>query len=608
MRSIQLLSCLVVLLIASTHAVKGRNSTKQADSLYLAQINRHYQSGDVDSLKIVSYQYMAWCEKQHKEVPRYQTWRQYVQRLTEKGMQQEAIDETERLRQDAEKKKSRYGEACSEMCIGYNHRVFSNNIKRCIDYYNNALKLFEAAEYYEDAFVVYLNITQIHLPRREYTQAAETLQRLDKLVATMRRKNVSIEPGHMLRFYQFRVIATLAHEGEKAAQRYIAQTDQFYFRNIDCMPRDAWYGYKVMCAQTLNDGAKTVVYLDSLDAYNRSIGACYPANDLYRAKCLQQLGRLDEACQAFARYAAVNDSVRTCEMNEELSKYTVEFEVNKLKMEQLELNAENSRSRFAFVCSLLLFILVVLLILVFFYLRSLAMNKKLALARQEVLKASQMKSSFIRHITHEIRTPLNSIVGFSSLLAEGGVDEEDSKDYSNQINSSNAYLLELINNIIDMADMDSQTFDVPRKTIDANLCCLECIEQFRSQVNPSVELQYTPSASPLLMTTVLPWVKQVLHVLLSNANKFTPSGIIRLRCEEDKTRHLMRIIVEDTGIGIPSPYQEFLFDRFYKVDHFTAGTGLGLSIARQIMEMVGGRIYLDATYTSGARFVTEWPM
>ena len=102
------------------------------------------------------------------------------------------------------------------------------------------------------------------------------------------------------------------------------------------------------------------------------------------------------------------------------------------------------------------------------------MNRKLDAANKAVIKASRIKSSFIQHITHEIRTPLNSIVGFSSLLANGGTSEEENREYSMQIEASNAYLLDLVNNVVDIADMDSQTEDMPRRSVDVDACCRPC--------------------------------------------------------------------------------------------------------------------------------------
>lgn len=587
---------------------RALKDTQQINLAYVSIVTHYYQLGKIDSLKIASYVYMDWCEKQHKEVSRYQIWREYVQRLTEKGMQEEAIAETERLRLDAVNRKSAYGQACSEMCIGYNHRVFSNNVKLCLDYYNSALTLFEGSGYYEDAYVVYLNIVQIYLGRQENAEAMETLGRLERLTNLMKHKGVAENHGLVLRFYQFRVIATLADKGKKAAQQYIDETDRYYRKHSDSTLKDAWYGYKILCGRTLQDWKETIAYLDSLHNYNYSIGVCYPANHLLKAQCLETMGRLDEACKAYAEYAQLNDSVRTAEMGDQLSKYTVQFEVNKLKMEKLELSAKSSRDRFIISLVAGVIILILLLVLTYYYMRSLAMNKKLDAAGKAVVKASRMKSSFIQHITHEIRTPLNAIVGFSSLLAEGGLDEEERLEYCRQINSSNTFLLDLVNNVIDTADMDSQTENMPKMAVDVNACCEASIVAIRPLLKETVELQYSPQSAPLMVQGISLWMERVLIILLNNANKFMNAGVIRLKYEEDKQQHLIRFIVEDSGPGIDAQYKSAIFERFHKIDSFTPGTGLGLAVAHQIMDLVGGKIYLDTTYVNGARFVVEWPV
>jgi len=218
-----------------------------------------------------------------------------------------------------------------------------------------------------------------------------------------------------------------------------------------------------------------------------------------------------------------------------------------------------------------------------------------------------MKSSFIQHITHEIRTPLNSIIGFSSLMAAGGLTQEEIEEYARQMESSNAYLLDLVNNVIDIADMDSQTDDMPKKQVNVDACCRECIEAIRQNLKDGIELQYVPSSASVTLCTVEVWIKRVLLGLLNNANKFTESGFIRLSYAEDKPNHLVRFIIEDSGPGIDENYRDAIFERFAKIDAFTQGTGLGLSIIRQIMELVDGNVCLDTSYAGGARFVVEWP-
>ena len=162
------------------------NDTTQMEAAYDNLISHYYRLGDIDSLKEATYEYMDWCTRYNKPDMRYMYWRQYIQRVTEKGMQEEAIAETARLHQDAEQAKSKYGLACSEMCIGYNHRIFANNVEVCIEYYNYALKHFEEGKYYRDVYVVLLNIIQTYLSRNEYVEGEIYLNKLEQLETKLR--------------------------------------------------------------------------------------------------------------------------------------------------------------------------------------------------------------------------------------------------------------------------------------------------------------------------------------------------------------------------------------------------------------------------------------
>ena len=586
---------------------RQQNDTARIDDAYSLITSHYYRLRNTDSLKVVAYEYMDWSLKRGNVNNRYTQWRQYIQLLTEKGLQDEAMRETELLQKDADAAKSAFGMACSEMCIGYNHRVFSNNVKLCLEYYSSALKHFSDAGFYEDAYVVSLNIIQTHLARGEYANAMEYLNCMPELIEKMKRKDIPVRPELTMRYYQFQVIATLALKGKKEAQPFIAETDKFYHENINAFPREGWLGYKILCARTLNDNQMALNYLDSLMDYHHSVGSCYPANHLLKAQFMEQMGRFEDACEVYKSYAHINDSIRSAELDEQLSKYTVQFEVDKLEHDKLELRAEVNRNLFITSVIVGCLVLILLIVITFYYMRSLSLNRKLDAANKAVIKASHMKSSFIQHITHEIRTPLNSIIGFSSLMAAGGLTQEEMEEYARQMESSNAYLLDLVNNVIDIADMDSQTDDIPKKQVDVNACCQECLELIRQNLKAGIELQYMPSSAPVEVCTVEIWMKRVLLGLLNNANKFTESGFIRLSYEEDKPNRLVRFIIEDSGPGIEEHFRDAIFERFAKADAFTQGTGLGLSIIRQIMELVDGNVYLDTSYAGGARFVVEWP-
>ncbi len=586
---------------------RQQNDTAKIDDAYSQIASHYYRLRNTDSLKVVAYEYMDWCLKRGNINNRYTQWRQYIQLLTEKGLQDEAMRETGLLQKDADAAKSAFGMACSEMCIGYNHRVFSNNVKLCLEYYSSALKKFSDAGFYEDAYVVSLNIIQTYLARGEYANAMEYLNRMPGLIEKMKRKDIPVRPELTMRYYQFQVIATLALKGKKEAQPFIAEADKFYHENMNAFPREGWLGYKILCARTLNDNQMALNYLDSLMDYHHSVGSCYPANHLLKAQFMEQMGRFEDACEVYKSYAHINDSIRSAELDEQLSKYTVQFEVDKLEHDKLELRAEVNRNLFITSVIVGCLVLILLIVITFYYMRSLSLNRKLDAANKAVIKASHMKSSFIQHITHEIRTPLNSIIGFSSLMAAGGLTQEEMEEYARQMESSNAYLLDLVNNVIDIADMDSQTDDIPKKQVDVDACCQECLELIRQNLKEGIELQYMPSSAPVEVCTVEIWMKRVLLGLLNNANKFTETGFIRLSYEEDKPNRLVRFIIEDSGPGIDENYRDSIFERFAKVDAFTQGTGLGLSIIRQIMELVDGNVYLDTSYAGGARFVVEWP-
>ena len=575
------------------------NDTVQISDAHNNLISHYYQLGDIDHLKAATYEYMDWCRKYQRTRDRYMAWRQYIQRLTEKGMQEEAMAETVRLHQDAEQARDKYGLACGEMCIGYNHRVFGNNVKLCIENYNNALKLFEEGSYYRDAYVVLLNIIQTYLSRSEYAEAGEYLSKLSQLEDKLDRKQVSIDPSLHLRFCEFRVIGLLANEGRKATEPYIEETDRFYRQHPKSSTPEAWFGYKIMCCRILGDLKGNIAYVDSLMDYQHSLGLCYPYNHYMKGELQEQLGDYRAACRSYARYAAVSDSVRTAEMDDKLSKYTAQFEVDRLKMEKLELSARLNKERLMIALAVGGLVLLLLLLITYLYIRTLSMNRKLEAARRAVEKMSQVKSSFIQHITHEIRTPLNSIVGFSTLLAESD-DEEEKKEYLRIIESSNEFLLQLIGDILDISKIESGKMEFIYTTLRLSEIFAPQQQAFALRVAPGVKVIFESDGNDYCIVSEKTRLTQVLTNFLSNAVKFTSSGSIRFgyRLTDDG----IYVYVTDTGMGISKESQASIFNRFVKLNSFKQGTGLGLSICKTIIEKLKGKIGVESEEGKGSTF------
>ncbi len=154
-----------------------------------------------------------------------------------------------------------------------------------------------------------------------------------------------------------------------------------------------------MCCRILGDLKGNISYVDSLMDYQHSLGLCYPYNHYMKGELQEQLGDYGAACRSYARYGAVSDSVRTAEMDDKLSKYTAQFEVDRLKMEKLELSARLNKERLMIALVVGGLVLLLLLLITYLYVRTLSMNRKLEAARRAVEKMSQVKSSFIQHIT-----------------------------------------------------------------------------------------------------------------------------------------------------------------------------------------------------------------
>lgn len=231
---------------------------------------------------------------------------------------------------------------------------------------------------------------------------------------------------------------------------------------------------------------------------------------------------------------------------------------------------------------------------------------KLRIAKEQAEESNRMKTAFVANISHEIRTPLNAIVGFSGLLEDA--DEEERKEFIRIINNSSDLLLNLVNDVLDLSRLDSDSFSLILKDCNIYTCCTNARESMRQKVQPGVKLTLTCSDKDYIMKTDPLRLQQLLLNLLTNAAKFTEQGEINLDYQVDKEKKQVVFSVTDTGCGVPPEKQESIFNRFEKVDEFKQGAGLGLPICRMIASRIGGTLTIDPTYTEGARFIFVHPL
>ena len=220
-------------------------------------------------------------------------------------------------------------------------------------------------------------------------------------------------------------------------------------------------------------------------------------------------------------------------------------------------------------------------------------------AKEKAEEADRLKSAFLANMSHEIRTPLNAIVGFSHLMTIAD-NAEDEKLYSDIINQNSEILLQLINDILDLAKIEAGTLEYIRYPMDLGELCRNVYEMHKDRVQTGVVLILDNKDTSLIINEDQNRIMQVVTNLITNAIKFTFKGEIRFGFEVRE--EYIDFYVKDTGMGISEEKIKMIFERFVKLNTFVQGTGLGLSICQMIIDRLGGTIGVESEENKGSTF------
>lgn len=362
--------------------------------------------------------------------------------------------------------------------------------------------------------------------------------------------------------------------------------------------------------QYMGDNERAVAYIDStITAYKRAgIKADFAPIYATQSYLYEAMGEYKKALGAVREANNIRFNERVEEAQSSLAEMQTLFEVGRLEFEKSRLTG-----RIRFIALLAGGILVLLLIgwSVYQYVmvRQLKqIRRQLTDANEEITRQSRramesekMKTAFINSMCHEIRTPLNAINGFSDLLLEGDHDHNTRREFREQIWASTTALTTLLENMLELSSLVSSEEPLPLAETDLGLLCAERLQiQRELSQNPSVEyILKGGGRGTCVIPTNETYMTRVIDNLLQNAAKFTAAGSVTVCCDKDDRTRKLRIRVTDTGIGIAPDKQEWVFDRFTKVDSFKPGSGIGLYLCRLIVTRLGGAIRVCPDYRAG---------
>ena len=236
---------------------------------------------------------------------------------------------------------------------------------------------------------------------------------------------------------------------------------------------------------------------------------------------------------------------------------------------------------------------------------------ELIIAKEKAEESDKLKTAFLQNMSHEIRTPLNGIIGFSSLLNYEDISREEIKEYSAIISQSGNRLIEIVNNVLDISKIETGQIVIEQKAIVIDEIFADLLTFFTPVARTKkIRLEYANQGDKTKMIySDEAKLHQILTNLINNAVKFTKSGSIDFGFETKG--NIIQFYVKDTGIGIPAELHDKVFIRFIQAEQSMTknyeGAGLGLAISKGLVELLGGKIWVESEIGMGTTFFFTLP-
>lgn len=630
MRQLLTIFCLLIGYLPSfASAEESREAAEAALTAADQQIAHEQQQGDVEKEGLARWQkivtlknfslteqqaveaktQMEWFRKNSQWDYFYRTWQLRANALCALGKLQPALQETQRMLNDAKERDNKLGRAMAYKQIG----IIYLNMKQ-------TEPAIEALRHYADLMQdekgdyaslsnIYYRMAKAYDYDKAYDQELQVTEEWLGFIDNKAAKDPKARPQEYYNScYLARAAAYIGLKHYAQAKQALDKAAQYAHQNNTSLSLHHYYKMQARYYLALGDAAKALLYTDSVRLMTNEQD---DRTDEMRAQALIMLGQGEEAARIYQRLYHDKDSVFGRDARQHLDELKTLFEVDELKTEQ-------QRTKFIYTVVAALTIMLALLILLLYGWRSAMRQKKanelLRIANERAAVSSKMKAEFIRNISHEIRTPLNIISGFAQILTAPDMElsNEEKKDMQMRVAENTDRITKLVDRMLELSDANSEVVIERKDQTSVRTLMTQAIDHSKIKLNTrpdnagsTVAFTFADSeaTADISLCTNKLYAVRALSQLLENAVKFTHEGSITLRVEHTDTT--VRFTVEDTGIGIPEDQREHIFDKFVQLDAFADGTGIGLNVARSIAQRMGGDLWLDTDYTQGSRFVLE---
>lgn len=321
----------------------------------------------------------------------------------------------------------------------------------------------------------------------------------------------------------------------------------------------------------------------------------------HEAESLRQKEKYKEAFNLYLTLRQLQDSTEQEHYVRHIERYKTQNEAIGMQLLNKELKVQ-SKELYLLIFALLFFCILLLVMILI----NRRLKKQLLLAKEKAERSDHLKSAFLANMNHEIRTPLNAIAGFSQLLVDE-TDSDISSQYINIIKGNNELLLHLLNDVLDISKIESDTIKFTYSNVYLPSVINDLYEVVRLQIPDSIRL-IKDSVPEIYIQTDQNRLVQILSNLLSNAVKHTIKGEVRIGYDQNETDKV-RFYVSDTGEGISTELQQTIFERFMQaVENHSKGVGLGLALCKGFVDHLGGEIGVESTPGKGSTFWFTLPL